>query len=172
MHDFSVHDSLTCLFWKCKAVSVVTPQWIGQDQLYFQGNNLLKTLQKHRTGDVASAFCPACPFFPFGKIERQNISVINFLSKHRPLQKCCNIRGKHFACPPMWSPLRGSILPGAYFCWRDTREDDGVKTRRRSAVSAGRACGLLQSSSVIVPFKSTQPLLEQCGCRGQPKVWD
>lgn len=132
----------------------------------------MKTLQKHRTLDVPSAFCPICSICHYAKIERQNIYVINFLSKHGPLQKCCKRGEKHFVCPRMWSPLRGSFLPGAYFYWRDTQEDDGVKTWRWSAVRAGRACGLLRFSCIIVPFKSTHPLLEECSSQGQPKLWN
>lgn len=74
-------------------------------------------------------------------------------SQNSPLQKCCKRREKHFVCPRMRSPLRESFLPGAYFYWRDTQEDDWVKTWRWSAVSAGRARGLLPFPSNIVPFQ-------------------
>lgn len=90
------------------------PRKRNQPSFIFKRVIFLKTLQNHRTLGVPSAFCPICSICHFGKIEGQNIYVINFLSK-QSLTEMLQRKREKFCLPSYVEPFERILFTWSLF---------------------------------------------------------
>lgn len=146
-------------FENVKTVPVVVLPWKATSPASFFNTIIFRKylrdteLLPHRLPSI-----PSVEFSHYGQSTKaKHYFVINFLSKMHRLPETPRNERETFSSRSYVVLWEDPFYPQPIFYWRDAREDDGVKTWRWSAVSAGRACGLL--SGVIKAFKSIHLIL-------------